>query len=182
MFSTVFGNNLNMRDNQQERLIKTTKFDDDFKWFLAGFVDGEGSFCVSIKKHPSTKFGWQIDPAFYLYQHEENRWYLELVKKFFHGGSIHCKSSPYNVFTYCLKGVRNMDEKILPFFQKYKLMTKRQSFDLFAKVVKLMMKKEHLKKQGFRKILKIAYKINQIGKGRKWALDRVLKESSETKR
>jgi hypothetical protein len=43
-------------DNQQERL-------DDY---LAGYVDGEGSFHVAIQRNPSTRFGWQLVPEFHV--------------------------------------------------------------------------------------------------------------------
>jgi hypothetical protein len=162
------------RDNQQERLLKTLKFDKPFMWYLAGFVDGEGSFCISLKKKPDTKFGYQIDPSFYLYQHEKHLWILELVKKFFHGGGIHRKTSPYSVYTYALHGVRNMREKIIPFFRKHRLLVKRDVFELFCEVVDLMDRKAHFERDGFVKIVKIAYRMNQMGKGRKWKLNDVL--------
>jgi hypothetical protein len=162
------------RDNQQERLFKTVKFDKNFQWYLVGFVDGEGSFCVSLKNKPDAKFKYQIDPSFYLYQHEKNKWILNLVKKFFHGGVIHRKTSPYSVFTYALHGVRNAKEKIIPFFKKHKLLVKKDVFDIFSQIVNMMDNKEHHSYDGFVKIVKLAYELNKMGKGRKWDLKTVL--------
>src|SRR5256885_11972003 len=51
--------------NQQERLSIT----EQQKWFLAGFIEGEGSVCISIKEHPTAQFGYYVDPEFFLYQH-----------------------------------------------------------------------------------------------------------------
>lgn len=169
-------------DNQQERFPRTIKFDDQFKWWLSGFVDGEGSFCLSVKKHPTMKFGWQIDPSFFLYQHEKNLWILESVKEFFGGGCIHRKSNPGTVFTYALHGIGHAKSKVIPFFKKYQLLVKRDTFDLFERSVNLMDKKVHLDRNGFEQVLRIAYQMNQMGKGRKWTLDRVLEKSSETVR
>ena len=162
------------RDNQQERLLKTVKFDQNFQWYLVGFVDGEGSFSVSLKNMPDRPFKFQIDPSFYLYQHEKNKWILELVQKFFHGGCIHRKTSPYSVYTYALHGVRNMEEKILPFFTKHPLLVKKDVFDIFSKIIFMMSRKEHHQYDGFVRIVKLAYEMNQMGKGRKWELDTVL--------
>ena len=53
-------------DNQQERLGST----ESANWFLAGFIEGEGALCVSIKKHPTCRSGFYVDPEFFLYQHE----------------------------------------------------------------------------------------------------------------
>ena len=36
-----------------------------FKWFLAGFIEGEGSLTVSVKEHKSSRFGYYVDPEFY---------------------------------------------------------------------------------------------------------------------
>lgn len=162
------------RDDQQERLLKTIKFDKNFQWYLVGFVDGEGSFCVSLKNMPNRKFLYQIDPSFYLYQHEKNKWILDLVKKFFHGGVIHRKTSPYSVYTYALHGVRNAKEKVIPFFKKHPLLVKRNVFEIFSKIVEMMDKGEHREYDGFIEIIKLAYQLNQMGKGRKWDLETVI--------
>lgn len=166
-------------DNQQERFINI-KFDENFKWYLAGFVDGEGSFCLSIKKRPSTKFGWGIDPGFYLYQHEKNKWILELAKKFFNHGSIHRKSSPYNVFTYKISGIRPVFETVIPFFRHYKLLGKNHVFELFCQGVEKLLRKEHFYEKGFKEIIDIAYQMNQMGKGKKWDKNFILGKSSTT--
>lgn len=158
-------------DNQQERLIRNVKFDKRFKWFLTGFVDGEGSFCLSVKKRPSTKFGWGIDPSFHLYQHEKNKWILELVQQFFGCGSIHRKTSPHSVFTYKICGIKPVHRSVIPFFKRYPLLVKEETFELFCNAVEKMLKKEHLNWRGFQNILDIAYKMNQMGKGRRWTKD-----------
>lgn len=64
--------------NQQERLSIT----EAKKWFLAGFIEGEGSLVVSIKEHPSAKFGYYVDPEFFIYQHKNGKSILELAKKY----------------------------------------------------------------------------------------------------
>jgi hypothetical protein len=54
-------------DNQQERLSSR----EQRRWWLAGFVEGEGSVCVSIKRHPTATFGYFVQPEFFLYQQPE---------------------------------------------------------------------------------------------------------------
>lgn len=168
-------------DNQQERFLNI-KFDDSFKWFLAGFVDGEGSFCLSLKRRPQREFGWGIDPAFYLYQHERNKWILELVQRFFGHGSIHRKTSPYSVFTYQIAGIKSVSKIVIPFFRKYTLMVKRHIFELFCEGVRRLQAKEHFTREGFDKIIDICYQMNQMGKRKKWDKNLILRKSSETTR
>src|SRR3954465_5776899 len=56
-------------DNQQERLDA----------YIAGFVDGEGSFHVAVQRNPSTRSGWQLVPEFHVSQAEERRQVLDLI-------------------------------------------------------------------------------------------------------
>ncbi len=168
-------------DNQQERFRKIV-FDEHFKWYLTGFVDGEGSFCLSIKKHPTAKFGWQIDPSFYLYQHEQHLWILEAVKDFFSAGSIHRKSNPGTVFTYALHGIGHARTKVIPFFQHYPLRVKSRTFSLFVEALELMSQKVHHTREGFERVVRLAHQLNTMGKGRKWSLETIFEKSSETTR
>src|SRR6187549_1181302 len=58
-------------DNQQERLDA----------YIAGFVDGEGSFHVAIQRNPSTRVGWQLVPEFHVNQCPERRQVLDLIRE-----------------------------------------------------------------------------------------------------
>ena len=57
--------------NQQERLDP----------YIAGFVDGEGSFSVSIQRNPSCRVGWQLLPEFHVSQNPERRLVLDLIQR-----------------------------------------------------------------------------------------------------
>ena len=56
--------------NQQERLKRNPKpkwgVSETTLFFLAGFTEGEGSLTVSVKTHPTAKYGYVVDPEFYL--------------------------------------------------------------------------------------------------------------------
>ena len=54
--------------NQQERRISKRKY---LFYYMAGFVEGDGCFSVSIKRHKQMKFGWVVDPMFSVYQHKK---------------------------------------------------------------------------------------------------------------
>ena len=55
-------------DNQQETARSMLELDP--RW-IAGFVDGEGCFSVSVHRNPSARStgGWQLHPVFHVYQH-----------------------------------------------------------------------------------------------------------------
>jgi len=150
--------------NQQERMPIT----EEFKWFLAGFIEGEGTFTVSIKLHPSAPFGCYIDPDFYLYQHKNRRGILEMARELFQTGYIYPKPGNENVLTYHIHSRRSIREKILPFIEKYmKFSFKRKTLELYREIVMALDNKEHLKLSGMLRIVEMAYEMNPEGKGRK---------------
>ena len=74
-------------DNQQERLSSQ----EERRWWLAGFVEGEGSVCLSLKRHPTAAFGYFVQPEFFLYQHRDRRSLLEMAAEEFGSGTIFAK-------------------------------------------------------------------------------------------
>ena len=104
-------------DNQQERLGST----ESANWFLAGFIEGEGALCVSIKKHPTCRSSFYVDPGFFLYQHESGRRLLELAQSTFENGRIYPKSGNPKVLVYEISSTRALRDKVVPFFERYVL-------------------------------------------------------------
>ena len=78
------GDNPTSAANQQERLPTH----EQKCWFLAGLIEGEGSLCVSIKAHKPSRFGYLVDPEFFIYQHQMRRGLLELAQGIFGTGRI----------------------------------------------------------------------------------------------
>ena len=166
-------------DNQQETSTTTL----EPQW-IVGFVDGEGCFCVSIHRNPYVRQtrGWQVHPVFQVYQHERHRAVLEELRAFFGCGSIRAKGPNSRVSTYAVDGLRDLEEKVLPFFERHPLRVKGSDFDAFAVIVKAMRRKEHLTSDGFEGLVRLAYGMNAVGKQRSRSLETVLVGSSETAR
>src|ERR1700751_3020968 len=101
--------------NQQERLSREEKK----RWFLAGVFEGEGSLCISIKSHPTTKSGFYVDPEFFVYQHKNRRDLLEQFRDFFQTGTIHPKPGNTDVLGFAISSRRSISEKVVPFLQQY---------------------------------------------------------------
>ena len=160
-------------DNQQERL----KITEEFKWFLAGLIEGEGSVCISLKQHPTAKFGYYIDPEFFIYQHRSAQELLERAKIFFGTGNIVPKSGNEDVLVYKVTSRRSIVEKIIPFFEKhmrYGSKIKRQNFSMFKKVTMALEKGEHRTLEGTLRIVDLAYSTNHAGKQRKRKKEEVI--------
>lgn len=169
--------------NQQERHSDKRKY---LYHYFAGFVEGEGCFSVSIKPHKQMKFGWVVDPMFSIYQHKKNRNILEIFQKELQCGYIVEKQGNPEVLVLVVDNRRTLEEKIIPFFNKYRFLgTKWHDFLLFLQIVQMMKEKKHLEKSGLVEIVKKAFQMNQQGKGRKYSAEEIissLNESSETTR
>ena len=68
------GDNAMGAGNQQGR-------PDDLGHYVAGFVDGEGSFHVAVQRNPSTQWKWQVIPEFHVSQNDGNQHVLALVQE-----------------------------------------------------------------------------------------------------
>jgi hypothetical protein len=86
---------------------------------------------------------------------------LESLKTFFGGlGSI--KKSGNSTFSYRIESSEQLTKIILPFFDKYSLITEKLGdYLLFKKVLELMGTKEHLTPRGLEKIVSLKASINK---------------------
>ncbi len=168
------------RGNQQERpkqsIVKQIK--PSLAWYFAGFVDGEGSFNVSLRRKPDYKLGWQPILSFNVSQKE--RTILALMKRHFGCGIL--KQRKDGLYSYDVTNPRMIYQVIIPFFETYRFLsqTKKRNFSLFKRIAKIMIDKQHLEPEGFKRLLELRKQLNQ-GKGRKrkYTMENVL-ESSET--
>ena len=150
--------------NQQERLSTH----EQKCWFLAGLIEGEGSLCVSIKEHPPSRFGYLVDPEFFIYQHKVRRGLLELAGNVFDAGRINPKPGNEDVLVYSITSTRLITARVLPFFERYMAFScKKRDFQLFREVVHALLNKRHLDPHGMIEIVDKAYQMNMDGKQRK---------------
>ena len=172
--------NVSGADNQQGRPQGLLTPD-----YLAGFVDGEGCFSVSIRPHPTVRYGnrWHVAPCFQVYQHRSNIEVLEMVREHFGCGRITSKSGSVNVMTFAVYSRKDLVAVVIPFFERHPLLSgKQRDFEKFREIVFAMQREEHRTKEGFRRIVELAFSMNQRGKGRRYSMDEVLAEPSETVR
>jgi hypothetical protein len=168
-------------DNQQETLKSSGQLEP--AW-IAGFVDGEGCFSVSVHRSAfmHRHRGWQVCPVFHVYQHESYRHVLDALRSHFDCGYIRPKGPRSSVLTYSVSGLRDLEGVIIPFFEVQRLLVKEHDFRSFAQVVRAMKRKEHLTTEGFERVVRLAYGMNANGKQRSRTLEEVLRGSSETAR
>ncbi len=170
-------------DYQQERVPKDKN---NLGYYLSGFADGEGCFCIPIRKHPTLKSRWIISPLFEVFQDKGNPEVIFLFKKIFKCGFISYKSGSPNCMVYMVTSIHDHLNTVIPFFESYPIIGKKYlEFIRFREIVKMLFKKEHKTTVGFKRIVEIAYSMNQRGKGRKYTKEEIfntLDQSSETTR
>ena len=69
--ANAYGDNVQSADNQQERL----------DGYIAGYVDGEGSFSVTVNRNPTSRFKLQLVPELHVSQNGDRREVLDLIQK-----------------------------------------------------------------------------------------------------
>jgi hypothetical protein len=146
--------------NQQERLDA----------YIAGFVDGEGSFHVAIQRNPSTRLRWQLVPEFRVSQDVSRAQVLDLIRNRLGCGSIRENHRRSNDHTLVLVVRNRVDllEKVIPFFERNPLLSCKQiEFVTFARIVRRMVAGLHLQDEGFRQLAAEAVQMNGGGRYRR---------------
>lgn len=144
------------------------KIPESWGHYIAGFVDGEGSFNVSLRKKPDHTMGWQVVLTFNVSQKES--YILSQIKK--HLGCGRLQGRKDGVFYYVCANPIALKERVIPFFRKFNFRSakKKKNFSIFCQIVDLVYQKQHLNEKGLEQIIELREKLNE-GKGRKRKYD-----------
>lgn len=138
---------------------KVKQIEINFNW-LAGFVDGEGSFIVSIYKSKTTT-GYAVKLIFSLSQNYREIELLNNCVKFLKCGKVY--ERPLNsAVELIITKFSDLENNILPLFNKYPLFgIKQHDYEDFCKIASLMRHKEHLTDKGINEIRQISLGMNR---------------------
>ena len=133
--------NVSSAVNQQERLDA----------YIAGYVDGEGSFHVAICRNDGTRAGWQLVPEFHVSQNAERREVLDVIARRLGCGRVResQRASKDTSLVFVVRKREDLLTKVIPFFEAQPLLSsKQQDFLTFARVVRAMDEGVHLTAEG----------------------------------
>ena len=134
-------------------------------WFVSGLSESEGCFCVSFAVRAKLRTGLEVRPSFSLSLNEKD---LELVRDlqtFFGCGWIR-ESKSDRTFKYEARSIDDLIEFVVPHFERYPLRgAKARCFGAFKSVCRMIEQGDHLRRDGLREIIDIAYEMN-LGKRR----------------
>ena len=138
---------------------------EELGFFLAGFVEGEGSFNVSLRRKVDYKVNWQVVMSFNVSQKDPTL--LLMLKEQLGCGIIKVRKID-NLYSFDVTNPQDIIQKVISYFQKYPVQSesKKKNFSIFCEIAQLMEKGEHRNLIGLRKILELREIINE-GKGRK---------------
>jgi len=132
----------------------------DVKYWIAGFVSGEGCFFIKTGKSKTHKLGTSVGLNFFVVQNIRDAYLLESFVQFFGGGYFHIIEKS-GVATYAVRNFALIIDTIIPFFEQYRILgVKAKDFEDFKEASSLMKSKDHLTKEGLDKIILIKSRMN----------------------
>ena len=151
--------------------------------YVIGFIDGEGSFSVSLCNEKTMRNKIYIRPEFSIELRADDREILERIQKTLKCGKIfNCNYERYGWYPHVKYKIARLDELnniLIPFLEKWSLQAKKsQMFRPFKKVVQMVIAKEHLTKEGVKKLLKLRDEIRALGKKHRLETARVRENRS----
>ena len=127
-------------------------------YWLIGFVEGEGSFMITIQESKSKKTTDNIGLRFTITQHSKDSVLLDNISKYLGCGKLYFGRDEVNLL---VSTFSDINLKIRSLFNKYPLLgTKNKDYLDFCKVAELMKSKDHLTKEGIEEIKGIKSNMN----------------------
>lgn len=133
--------------------------------YVPGLVDGEGCFCIVISKHKTKKLGFDARLIFEIEMIIEDKPLLTRLQETLNCGQIYILN--YERYgwrphvKYAVKSYKEIRDKIIPFFKKHELQSKKKKdFDYFCEASKIFEKGEHLSLNGIENLREIQSKMN----------------------
>jgi hypothetical protein len=132
--------------------------------YITGYVDGEGCFTVTFNVRKKAKLRLELRPSFSVSQNKERSQILYLMQRYFGCGYIR-PTYRDKTLKYEVRNHNDLMLKIIPHFEKYPLLSaKQKDFKLFKEICLMIDRKEHLNRNGFMRIIELAYQMNGSGK------------------
>lgn len=137
--------------------------------YVAGFIDGEGSFSVSINRHRTLRRGAEVKAEFEIELRADDREILERIIATIGCGRIYdCSYERYGWYPHAklkITSSKDIATYLFPLLDRYPLQAKkREVYKLFRVIVLLMLEKKHLTDEGFKRIQQLRDKMRTYGK------------------
>lgn len=137
--------------------------------YIAGFIDGEGCFTITIAKHSTKKLGLDARIHFQIELRDDDLAILQSIQETLGCGRIyHLSYERYGWNPHAELKVSSFPEivsKLIPFLTKYPLRGKKKfSYQYFLQAVEVFKAKRHLTLEGIEELRLIRQSMNQYSK------------------
>jgi hypothetical protein len=147
--------------------------------YLAGFVDGEGSFNVSFRPRSDYVFPWKVSLCFNVSQRDPV--VLQILRAQLCCGTMRQRAD--GVWYFEVNTLADLIQNVIPFFERFGFLSakKRRDFAKFVQLANLLRSGSHLTREGVIEVLRIRLEMNDGGK-RRYLDDEILKRFENPQR
>lgn len=167
MGEMVSSDNPTGADNQQERpslLDWLDRIPLDVGHYIAGFVDGEGSFNIPIRRSGDRGLPWRVSLSFNVSQIGPEA--PRFLQSAFGVGTVRGRGD--GVFYFEVTRPVELEARVFPFFERFPLRgPKAHDLAVFREVTHLVLSGRHLLPVGIIEILALRAPMNRGGKRRR---------------
>lgn len=153
--------------NQQERPTLWSWLDripEDLGHYVAGFVDGEGSFNVPIRRERDRTMPLRAGLSFNVSQ--VGRQIPDMLQEVFERGTVRERAD--GVLYFEVTRPKDLVERVFPFFERFPLRgSKVVDLAVFKQITDMVSRGEHLSPLGLRRIVQLRSPMNRGGKRRR---------------
>jgi hypothetical protein len=153
--------------NQQERLGSAAWLDAiprDLGHYIAGFVDGEGSFNVPIRRSRDRGLPFRVSLSFNVSQVGAEA--PTLLRSVFGAGTTRARGD--GVWYFEVTKPEELEARVFPFFERFPLrLSKSGDLAVFRQITAMVLSGRHLCTEGFIEVLALRAPMNRGGKRRR---------------
>jgi hypothetical protein len=162
----VCSDNPSGADNQQERPKQPNwleEIEHDLGNWVAGFVDGEGSFNVPFRRERDRGLPWRVSLSFNVSQIGEEL--PRVLREVFGVGTVRGRRD--GIFYFEVTRPTELRDRVFPFFERFPLRSAKQvDLAIFREVTELVLSGQHLLPLGIEEIVSLRSPMNRGGKRR----------------
>lgn len=136
--------------------------------YIAGLVDGEGSFTFFLRPSQNPRWNHKVEVHFYIKMRADELPLLKKVQKFFGHGRISLqrenRPNHSDCYRFEISDRATLQNLVIPLFQKKPLQStvRRRQFKIFCKVVELIMERKEKTFDGWNELLFLRKKLDTL--------------------
>lgn len=134
-------------------------------YWIAGFVQADGSFGLHCVKSVRSKLGFICNPQFRITQHKKDLVLLKRIITSLSCGRLVKPALNRDRYDMSVNSLSNLKQIVVPFFNNHRLYgAKYIDFKCFSQGISIMEKKGHLTSDGLNSLKILAYRMNTYRK------------------